>query len=227
MKYVIKLALITIFVSVIFFQVLGLAQRPGFNYDFYLKCAQKIEDVLDSYEIAEYTEIKPDILYTDAKLALLKEDVHSLKANAVFKQMIKEYEKLKTDPEQRQKALEEIANLTYKSGNYKKALIKAQEVLAEYPHSLAGSNVLAMCYHRKASAYVKQRKYDSAIAEYEHIFEYPVSANLNAFANYCLGLKYEQKGDQKTALIYYNNVINECPELSWAQYAQEKVNTAK
>ncbi|MBI4707741.1 MAG: hypothetical protein HY761_07445, partial [Candidatus Omnitrophica bacterium] len=122
MKYAIKLLIVTTFVVIISWQVLSLAAKPPFDYDKYVKRVDSVEEKLIAANFGE------------AKVLLLSEEEEDKeKANIILNQMIKEYEKLKNNTALRQNVLEEIAVLSYKTGNYEEALIKAQDVLKEYP----------------------------------------------------------------------------------------------
>lgn len=216
MKFLIKTVIITAFIGIVVWQVIGLAVTPSFDYTYYVRCVERIEDILDKPQ-----RLTPSTMFSEAKLALMSDD--KPEADNILNGLITEYEELKADSEQRQHALEKIAVLTYELGDYKKALKKAEEVLNEYPKSIEASTVLAMCYHKNATKYAQQRRFDLAISEYQKILEYPVANGLKAFANYFIGHVYEQKGDTNSAFSYYNNVISDYPELGWAKNAKERI----
>ncbi|MFH1776978.1 MAG: tetratricopeptide repeat protein [Candidatus Omnitrophota bacterium] len=226
MKTLIKFSVITVLVVIILWQVLSIAQSPPFNFDYPVKCVEYIESVLDRSEritavIDKQKPLDPAWNYTEAKLALLVEDKDE--ANSILGSMIKEYDEQSNAPDLRQKALEEIAVLTYFTEDYEQAKIKAEQALKEYPKNLPASTVIAMYYHKKAVQLLKERQYDLAIAEYEKTLAYPIAAELAALAYYFIGHTYEEKGDKQAGLPYYNYIIDNYPELGWAKNARERI----
>lgn len=216
MKYIIKVFIITAFVVIISWQVLSIAAKQPLDYDKYVKNVERIESKLLSASFSE------------AKLLLMSGDAEDRKqANILLNQMIEEYEELKNNSKQRQHALEEIVVLTYKTGNYEEALVKAVEVLAEYPKSKPASIVLWICYRRKAEIFIQQEEYDLAIAEYEKILEYPITTNFIAATNYLLGGLYERKGDIQSAISYYKYIIDNYPEMNLVKLAQKRKEKLK
>lgn len=197
---------------IISWQVLSLAAKPPFNYDKYVEKVERIEAKLTAGNFAE------------AKVLLLSEEAEDKeKAKVIFNNMIQEYEGIKHNPKYRQKAMEEIASLNYKAGNYKEALIKAEETLKEYPKDQRASTVLALCLRQKANRLEREKKYNLAIAEYEKILEYPIPDGLSAFANYFIGRIYEKKGEMENATIHYREMIEKVPELGWKDRAEERL----
>ncbi len=230
MKCLLKLSIITIFVVILCWQIIGFANKPGFDFDKQVKCVERVEASLDKMESAadilnKQKPLNPSLNYPEAKLLLMSNN--KPEANIVLNKIIEEYEEIINDPSSRQKALEEITVLTYYMEEYEKAFLKAQEVLKEYPKDLPASTVLGMYFNRKAVEYAKKREYGLAIGEYQKILDYPVAAGPGAFADYFTGRMYEEKRDKQTADIYYNNIINEYPELPWAEHAKERIETKK
>jgi len=214
MKYAIKAIIITLFVVIISRQVISLAAKPSLDYD---KYERKMEQIQAKLIQASYAEAIIEMRDLEAG------EEGKEKAKVILNKMIEEYEGLKHNPEQRQKAMEEIAVLTYKIEDYESALEKAEDTLSEYPKSLAGSTILAMCRHFNAQKFIRENNYDLAIAEYKEILGQPVSDGLNAFANYFIARTYEKKSDKDMAEEYYLKIIEKFPELDWKERAKKKL----
>jgi tetratricopeptide (TPR) repeat protein len=133
---------------------------------------------------------------------------------------------LEHNPKYRQQAKEEIAMLTYKTGNYEGALEKAKEALSEYPKSLPSSTVLAMCYHQRAAAYSNKMDYDEAITEYEEALTSPLTDGLDAAVNLFLARIYEKR-DKELAVSVYHNIVNNYPELYLTKHAKQRIEAIK
>jgi hypothetical protein len=216
-RNLIKIVLITVFTAIISWQVFSIAAYVPFDYSPFLKYAQQTELFL------------ADAGRNDVNLSL-RVNRGKLKAedSELISKLIDEYGELQNNGKYKQQAMEEIAALRYWAKDYNAALDEAKNVLAEYPNSLAASEVLAMCHHVKAGELVDKKNYDDAILEYEKIFNSPVTQNIKAFSKFYIAKLYEEKKkDDGNALNCYQEVADEYPFSEWGKRAVEKIKEKK
>ena len=177
-----------------------------------LFCAQLISYAFNSYKAKEtylYKE-KIAILRTAARLAEYKDNKEE--ALKRYTSLAEAHKDFLTNPviskKDKTKAKRRLAETELKLGNSQEALQICDGLLSENLNDKAALRVKAEAYWEKGKALAIDEKYDEAISLYEEIISWNISPELTAFFKSIIANTYLQKGDNESALLWFQKIID-------------------
>ncbi len=151
-------------------------------------------DLIENYE----KEIMPASMLAEIGEFLIAEDRHA-EAEPYFKHILEVY----GGSAQKNQALAGLGLLYAKQGLFKDALRSFERLIKEAPQS----SLMAKVLEARGDIFVKQKKYDEAIADYMQILEIPTARGLPwVRALFRIGQAHEAAGRHLEATAFYERI---------------------
>ncbi len=207
MKTALKITLVLVFVFIVCYQIKSYALKQSLVYDQCLTYVHKNQELIDNRQI-EILEVEAEVSRDPQAVGFNSADS---KLASIYASRIND---LSSTRNEKLKSKQSLAELYLKTAQPDRAYNLASEALADQPYLATSSALLVLITQDKVNAYLKERKFDEAINEYNNLLKLPLQEGYQAAVESQIASIYRKKGDPEAAIEAYRKVILNHPYIT-------------